>query len=101
MSDPIGPGDWVENFRNVDISDCVPIQGGASLVLGEIYKVHAVVPGCDFADDIAALEIVGFEEIIDGNREAWDIRRFRPIHRPGKSTLIQELKTTIKEGVRS
>lgn len=94
MSDPIGPGDWVECVENRLATTAPPL----GLVVGRIYRVEAigVTPPDDRCPDVAYLRLVGCPPRPGklGFRAAW----FRPVRRPGKSTLIRDLLTKAPEG---
>lgn len=92
MSEPIGVGDWIE---------CVdagrrPCSGPFDpiIVLGGIYRVHALVPGCELRSGNDSVELIEDDRLdSSGRRFCYAADRFRPIYRKRDADkLIETLK---------
>lgn len=80
MSEPIGPGDWVE---------CVDTRGHHAVALGRAYLVEEIASN----DGVSILALKGVR-----NELGWRwvyAECFRPIYRP-KASLIQSLLKPIE-----
>lgn len=95
MSEPIGPGDWVEcvdarPHRRITVA---PI----TIVFGALYRVAKVIPGG--TRDYAALRFWEQDCLrVEGDPlpepNAWRFVRFRPIYRL-KQSIIEALKAPV------
>lgn len=86
MSADLSPGDWVECVHHDGCAPGCAEPTFRPLVLGALYKVarfstHPRYP------TLPCVEVVGVP-----GQPYW-IGRFRPIHRPSQSTLIEDLKS--------
>lgn len=92
MSDPIGPGDWVECVK-------VPVGADGYLALNALYLVEQVwfaIPHATTRELGDCLDLVDVPRGPDNC--AWNVGNFRPIYRP-KADLIQSLLKPVKEGI--
>lgn len=93
MSEPIGPGDWVEVVQSTD-------RDHIQLPLGSLWRVSAMestdVPGCSENPECLApiIDLVG-QPICDDI--GFCACGFRPIYRPS-SFLIESLKAKCRTG---
>lgn len=94
MSDPIGPGDWVEclSVAPKPNSSQMNLRDLRLLTLGAVYVVAGF--GVSTRGPIGVL-LKGFPPMPKSG--GYDPSRFRPVHRPGKSTLIRDLLQPVKE----
>lgn len=91
MSQPIGPGDFVECYRG---EDCPPVY------VGRIYRVVRVWDPAEVYDPCAACPpgenppCVEIENIPSPDDTAWCSCCFRPVYRP-KQTFINQVLTPV------
>lgn len=93
MSEPIGPGDWVECINNMPHKGAFP--GRSVLMVGALYCVEGVIPDDQFEDRCQdAYELVGMTMLDpEGYRAAFCSCRFRPI-RDGQERIVKPEKVT-------
>lgn len=93
MSEPIGPGDWVECIaRGRGNPPGVQFERDAPLDVGRLYRVVKVVRGVDrkSGEFREGVFLTWPRTFIGGVEAAWPLERFRPVYRP-KQTVIDSL----------
>lgn len=91
MSEPIGPGDWVECIGGPTFPD-----NEGKVVVGNLYRVKAMIPKiyCSCGKQHEGLRFHGVLNPHDPkgiDSHWWGICCFRPIYRP-RQELIKQLK---------
>ena len=87
MSEPIGPGDWVEC---IDDSESPYYPGFKPLLNGALYCVERVAPAEEFVGNVDCYELTGVQHLDEfGRRIAYQADRFRPI-RDGQERIVKK-----------
>lgn len=97
MTQPIGPGDWVECVE--EWTALYPVRRGA---VYRVSKVFETVGRCGLHGDACEKLAVRLDTIPPGVRGGYCSRQFRPIYRPREHAfdyLLTDIPQHVREGV--